>query len=186
MNKKENQTNWNPNNHPFTESDEDTDVDLNRYINGVIRKEANVEESIRYIDKTILREKNKPTRFFVDNEYVDKGFLAAFPHQVTSVYMALLKHCNTKTQTAYPGLKTLQRLTGIKNRNSLITSISMLEEYNILTIVRSKGGTNNPNMYGFVSSHEWSEIDPINKSKKLTIKQYQKMHQWVPTKYLTE
>ena len=156
MNKKETPINWDP----FSDSSNE-----------------NVEERTQYINKTILREKKKPTRFFVDNEYVDNGYLATFPPTVTLVYMALLKHCNTSSQTAYPGLKRLQKLTGIRNRNSIITCIQMLEDFNILTIVRSKGGMNNPNMYGFVSSDEWHQINPDFTSRKLTIKQYQKMYQ---------
>jgi hypothetical protein len=138
------------------------------------RKTSNANKAYKQIDKTILRKKDKATRFFVDNEYVEKGYLAALPHQTTSVYIALIKHCNTKTQSAFPALKTLQKLAGIKNRNSLISSISLLEDLNIIQVVRTKGGVNCPNHYGFVNSNYWVEINPYYRKHKFRIKQYQK------------
>ena len=166
MNKKENQRD----NESYTEKY------LQRFRDILHEEGKNLKKIPRRIDQTILRKKNKPTRFFVDNEYIDNGYLATFPHQVNSVYMAMLKHCNTNSQTAFPGLKRLQRLAGIKNRNSIISSIEMLEDFNIVTVIRTKGGTNNPNTYGFVSSDLWRVIDPTLMSRKLTIKQYQKKH----------
>jgi len=146
----------------------------NTWIDRFERKTFNANESYKRFDKTILRKKDKATRFFIDNEYVEKGYLAALPHQTTSVYVALIKHCNTKTQTAFPSLKTLQRLAGVKNRNSLSASISILQDLHIIEIVRSKGGVNCSNHYGFVNSDYWVEIEPYYRTRKFRIKQYQK------------
>ncbi len=145
----------------------------NTWIDRFERKTFNASESYKRFDKSILRKKDKATRLFIDNEFIEKGYLAALPHQTISVYMALIKHCNTKTQTAFPSHKTLQRLAGIKNKNSLIASISILEDLNIIKVIRSKGGVNCSNHYGFVNSDYWIGINPAYRFKKFRIKQYQ-------------
>ena len=146
----------------------------NTWIDRFERKTYNADQKYKKIDKSILRKKDKETRFFVDNEYIEKGYMATLPHPTTVVYMAIIKHCNTKTQVAFPGLKTLQKLTGIKNKNSLISSISLLEDLNILVVIRTKGGVNNSNTYGFVNCDYWKGINPLYRTQKFRIKQYQK------------
>jgi hypothetical protein len=52
-----------------------------------------------------LRPKDKPTRYFVDNEYVDGWYVAKLPRLCGAVLDVLLRHCNTETQGAFPSIK---------------------------------------------------------------------------------
>ena len=111
------------------------------------------------VNPTLSRPKHKPNRFVVDNEYVDKGYLAYLPHLCTKIYLALLVHCNTKTQTAFPGIERLKEFSGEKNKNSIFKAISILEDYRIIIIFRTVGGSHKSNLYQFVSSKEWLSVD---------------------------
>lgn len=111
------------------------------------------------VNPSLSRPKHKPNRFVVDNEYVDKGYLAYLPHLCTKIYLALLVHCNTKTQTAFPGIERLKDYSGEKNKNSIFKAISILEDYRIIIIFRTVGGSHKSNLYQFVSSKEWLPVD---------------------------
>lgn len=149
------------------------------WVDGFEQKTSNVNKRYQEMDTTDARSKNKPTRFFVDNEYVNKGYLALLPPQATLAYFALLMHCGTKTMISYPGLDRLQKLTGIKNRNYLIDAMRILEELNIIQVDRTSGGKRNPNIYLFIDSDLWLGIDQTDRQGRLTIQQYQKTYKTV-------
>ena len=144
-----------------------------QWIDGFERKTSKASEKYKEVDKSILRKKDKSNRFFVDNEYIEKGFMSTLPLTTSAVFFTILKHSNTKTQCAFPSIKTICRLSGVKNRNYVITSIRILEEFNIMKVIRSKGGINDPNLYAFVDPRLWERINPYWKNKRIQIKQYQ-------------
>lgn len=145
----------------------------NTWIDRFERKTYNANVKYKKVNKENLRIKDKATRFFIDNEYIEKGYMATLPFVTTAVYMTILKYSNTKTQAAFPGITTICRLSGIKNRNYVIASINILTDLNIIQTIRSKGGVNNSNLYAFVNSDFWNGIDSYYKGKRLKIKQYQ-------------
>lgn len=145
-------------------------------------KLLHAERMIEQLNHSISRPKHKPNRFVVDNEYVQNGYLAYLPSICTKLYQALLSHCNTRTQTAFPGMERLQELTGEKNRNSLITATNILEDYRIIVVHRSVGGSHKSNLYQFVSSKEWL---PIEKARgKINIVSYPQRYQKTEENYI--
>lgn len=121
-------------------------------------KSHQLERLHNQIDKSRIRPKRKPSRFFVDNEYVHGGYLATFPDSCNSIFTAILVHCNTETQAAYPSIETIKDLTGCTNRNTLIKGIKLLEEYGIIRVIRSKEVFNMVNLYVFQSVRCWKPI----------------------------
>jgi len=130
------------------------------------------------IDRSKLRKKNKSSRFFVDNEYVQGGYLATLSKLCTSVYMALLVHCNTESQAAFPSITTIQELVGSKNRSSIIKAIRILEGYGIIGVTRADGMFNMVNLYTFHSSELWLPVPNWNRKIKISEAppQLQKQH----------
>jgi hypothetical protein len=63
--------------------------------------------------------------------------------------MALLVHCNTESQAAFPSITTIQELVGSKNRSSIIKAIRILEGYGIIGVARADGMFNMVNLYTF-------------------------------------
>lgn len=123
------------------------------------------------IPREYFRPKDKPTRFFKDNEYVTGGYLAYLPRICTAVYDALLFHCNTETQSAFPGIETLLDLTGEKNPNTVSTAVHILESYGIIGILRQAGRFGRSNLYVFQDVRYWKAVD---KSKgRIKIKDWQ-------------
>lgn len=111
------------------------------------------------IPREYFRSKDKPTRFFKDNEYVTGGYLAYLPRICTAVYDALLFHCNTETQSAFPGIETLLELTGEKNPNTVSTAVHILEHYGIIAVLRQAGRFGRSNLYVFQDVRYWKAVD---------------------------
>lgn len=130
------------------------------------------------IDQSTLRGKRKATRFFVENEFVDEGYMKKLPKLCTLVYCAILKHGNTKTQVAWPSLTTIQDLTGEKNRNYVANAVRLLVECGILGVVQAKSGFKTLNLYYFKSISFWKSIGHVTKRLKLkdSVAQYPDIH----------
>jgi len=106
-----------------------------------------------------IRPKGKVTRLFIDNEYVEQGYLAKFPRYVTPIYLVLARHSNAKTQTCFPSISTIQTESGIKNRNSVVGAIKILEDHNIISVDHSRG--RRPNFYTLLDIVIWKPINGI-------------------------
>lgn len=120
------------------------------------------------VDRSKLRGKRKVTRFFVDNEYVENGYMEKLPKLCTLVYQGLLFHSNTETQTAWPSFKTLTKHTGEKNRNYISNALRLLKECGIIGVVQCKKGFKTLNLYYFQATDYWISLDHITKRLKLT------------------
>jgi hypothetical protein len=142
------------------------------------QKKAYLNKLHAKIDRSKLRKKDKSSRFFVDNEYVQGGYLATLSKLCTSVYMALLVHCNTESQAAFPSITTIQELVGSKNRSSIIKAIRILEGYGIIGVTRADGAFNMVNLYTFQSSELWLPVPNWNRKIKISEAppQLQKQH----------
>jgi len=132
------------------------------------QKKAYLHKLHSKIDPSKLRKKNKPSRFFIDNEYVHGGYLATLSKLCTSVYMALLVHCNTETQAAFPSITTIQELVGSKNRSSIIKAIRILEGCGIIGVTRADGMFNMVNLYTFHASDLWLPVPNWNRKIKIS------------------
>lgn len=128
---------------------------------------AKIEELKNQIDRAVLRGKRKPTRFFMENEFVSEGYMEKLPKLCTLVYCAILKHGNTETQVAWPSLTTIQDLTGEKNRNYVANAVRLLVECSILGMVQAKTGFKTLNLYYFKSVDFWKSIAHVTKRLKL-------------------
>lgn len=128
---------------------------------------AKIEELKKQIDRSVLRGKRKPTRFFIENEFVSEGYMEKLPKLCTLVYCAILKHGNTETCVAWPSLTTIQKLTGEKNRNYVANAVRLLVECGVLGMVQSKNGFKTLNLYYFKSVDHWKSLEHVTKRLKL-------------------
>jgi hypothetical protein len=84
----------------------------------------------------IPRPKIKKTRYWIDNEYIERGYMSAFAGSVTLVYDVLSRHANARTQTCFPSIKTISKEAGLGSRRIVIEAIRTLERYAIIAVVR--------------------------------------------------
>lgn len=115
-----------------------------------------------------LRPKDKPTRYFVDNEYVDGWYVAKLPRLCGAVLNVLLRHCNTETQGAFPSIKRLLKFTGEKNPTSISKAIQILEDHGIIIVQRGQHGFGRSNLYAFQSSIFWKSLGEHSPRIKLS------------------
>jgi len=121
------------------------------------QKNANLQKQISEMDRSKIRTKRKPSRFFMENEYVHGGYAATLPDTCTTIYTVLSVHCNNETQVAFPSITKIQELSGCTNRNTTIKSLSILESYGIIGILKTKG-FNMVNVYAFQATRYWKPI----------------------------
>lgn len=124
----------------------------------------------------LARSKDKKTRFFIDNEFIEFGYMAALG-KYSRVYDVLAKHANYKTQYCWPGYKRIMRESGIKNRNQISKTIKVLEDLHLIIKIKAKG--RKPNSYYLIDPKYWIRLDPgimasIQSVLKSRPKQYQK------------
>lgn len=96
------------------------------------------------------------------------GYLATLSKLCTSVYIALLVHCNTESQAAFPSITTIQELVGSKNRSSIIKAIRILEGCGIIGVTRADGMFNMVNLYTFHASELWLPVPNWNRKIKIS------------------
>lgn len=82
--------------------------------------------------------------------------------------MALLVHCNTESQAAFPSITTIQELVGSKNRSSIIKAIRILEGCGIIGVTRADGMFNMVNLYTFHASELWLPVPNWNRKIKIS------------------
>lgn len=111
-----------------------------------------------YIMYPSTRQKLKKTRLFIDNEYIERGYLAKLPKSASSVYLVLAKYANADTQTCFPGVETIRKEAGI-NKNYTVRAIRILEALNIITAKRIKRKSSH---YTLVDSEFWKPVSSIN------------------------
>jgi len=131
-------------------------------------KSTHLQQARSEVDPDSLRNKKKPNRFVIDNEYVKNHYMAKFPPLCTLVLSGLLVHCNTDRQDAFPSIETIKEHTGCTNLRSLISALRILEAYGIINIRRSKRGIKAVNVYFFQSVRHWRPISKTMKKIKLT------------------
>lgn len=106
-----------------------------------------------------IRPSKAQTRLVIDNEYLERGYMAIFPKTVSLVYSVLAKYANYRTQRCFPAIATIMKDSGIKRRNTVIDAIKILEGHNLIFIQHSKGWT--PNEYALLRASVWKEPNRI-------------------------
>lgn len=115
------------------------------------------------------RRKDKETRFWLDNEYLERGYAAIFPTTVTLVYCALARRANASTQFCFPSAEGITELTGIKNRRTIFDALRILEAFNFIAVIHSKGLR--PNQYQLQDVSVWEppnsdKVEMVRKTRK--------------------
>jgi len=118
----------------------------------------------------LIRPSKAQTRLVIDNEYLEKNYMAIFPKTVSLVYLVLAKYANYKTQRCFPSITTLMKESGIKRRNTAIDALKILEAHNLVFIWRSKGRLSNE--YTLLRTSVWKvpnriTVDTIIKRKNI-------------------
>lgn len=107
-----------------------------------------------------IRPLKKKTRFYIDNEYFAKGYGELFHRsRVFDVYGVLAKYANHRTQVCWPGIKTIMKEAGIRNRNTVVKALNLLESYRIIFISHSRG--KRTNQYTLLDSRLWKPANSI-------------------------
>lgn len=106
-----------------------------------------------------IRRPNKKTRFFIDNEYLEKGYAKKFSTATFAVYAVLARHANARAQTCFPSIPTIMQKGGIGNRNTVVAALKQLEEYNIIAVDHSKGRQSN--FYTLLDVQHWRALNSI-------------------------
>ena len=119
------------------------------------------------------RERRKPTRFYVDNEFFKLGYAKIFRRRrVLDVYCVLAKHANSKTQSCFPSISTIMREAGITNRNTVVDAIRLLEAFGLIYVEHSKGWR--PNEYLLLRTSAWKPTNSISIDTVLQRKRWKK------------
>lgn len=122
------------------------------------QKRAHIQKLIDQIDRSKLRNKRKPSRFFVENEYVHGGYAAVLPNSCTRIFLALSVHYNNEKQVAFPSITTIQIFSGCTNRNTTMKAIATLQEYGIIGVIKTKSVFRMVNIYTFQAVRYWKPI----------------------------
>jgi DNA-binding transcriptional regulator GbsR (MarR family) len=130
----------------------------------------------KYSDGFLVRDKNKKTRFYIDNEFLEKGYANLLGRKCL-VYFALARHANAESQSCFPSYEIIMKETGIHNRNVVAKTINALEYLNMIGIKRMKGRKRN--VYYLIDSSFWKPlnervIENVKMVLRMTTKKYQK------------
>lgn len=139
----------------------------------------------------LQRQKVKKSRFYIDNEFLERGYAAKFRKlHLLDIYCALARRANYKTQRCFPSYEDIMELTGLKNKNAVAVALRKLEELNIIFVYHSKGRRSN--QYILQDVEVWLKPDG---STYETVIQYQtnrkvdriwyrkRLHRWYENSY---
>ncbi len=113
---------------------------------------------LKYGKEIPVRPHDKKNRYFIDNESIERGYMAAFRRRWL-IYDILAKHANAKIQACFPSYDTIMREGGFKNRNMIPGTIAAFVELNIIAI-REVAGINST-VYYLVDSSRWKPVTSI-------------------------
>jgi hypothetical protein len=118
----------------------------------------------------IPRPRNKPTRYWIDNEFIEQAYLAKLHPSVSKVYDVLARHANARTQVCYPSLALISKKSGIVSRSTVIDAVRTLERYALIDVIRSPHKVNH---YLLRDCRTWLPVitDQIDQSNKMTTPQ---------------
>lgn len=98
-------------------------------------------------------------RGYIDNEYVDRGYLNILPKACTVVYVLLVRRANHTSQTCFPSIKGIIKDSAIGNRNTVVKALTILRLHKIIDIEHSRGGKSN--IFLLISHEFWLPPDRI-------------------------
>lgn len=103
-----------------------------------------------------IRDTRKKEMFRMDDEYLN-GYARLCGINATGVYMSLCRHANLDQQS-WPSIELLQVELGLGSNRTVLKAIKKLEEWNIISVVRSKNEATkrqNPNVYILMDKSRW-------------------------------
>jgi len=102
--------------------------------------------------KSPLRSRDKQSKFFIDNEFVEKGYLTLPPSEI-KLYLVIAKYANSQRQDCWPSYGTLMLQSGIKSRATIANGLKALINRNMIRIVRIK--ERRSNTYQLIHCFYW-------------------------------
>lgn len=106
-----------------------------------------------------IRDNRQKEWFWLDNEYLN-GYAKLLGTTCTVVYLSLCRHANNSTQSCFPMIRTIAEENGIGSNNTVIRAVKKLEEWNIISVQRSRNkltNKQNPNIYTLLSKNVWNK-----------------------------
>jgi hypothetical protein len=118
-------------------------------------------------------------RFFIDNEFLEWGYLEIFPNSVFVVYAVLAKYANSETQSCFPSVATIMREGGIKEDKTVYTALRLLEKYHLIATNHSTGRSSND--YLLLDHPVWIKLNPVKNDIVVTlVKNPEKLPEKIP------
>lgn len=111
-----------------------------------------------------VRSKRQEDWFWIDNEFVENGYLA-LNKSVAAVYLCLCKYANNKTQDPHPSLRTMSKVTGL-DRNTIRKNIELLEKYQLVHISTEQGQYGVRYVYNLLDKTEWLSVEDVEAKEK--------------------
>lgn len=105
-----------------------------------------------------IRDNRQKEWFWLDNEYLN-GYAKHLGVMCTSVYIALCRHSDNKTQTCFPSMELIAEEIGA-GRNAVSRAIKTLEEWGIVSVQEqfdAKNKKRKNNIYTLLSKYAWRE-----------------------------
>lgn len=115
-----------------------------------------------------IRDQRQKEWFWIDNEFID-NFAKKVGPVATLVYVALSRHADQGTQTAFPSMQTIGDEVGIKSRNTIAKGIKALEQYGIIATkeaIDPSNGKRLNNTYTLLSRKFWKGAVAFSKKPK--------------------
>lgn len=89
-----------------------------------------------------IRSSKKKTRFYVDNEILEKYGQILKPQGI-AIYCALARHANSKTQACFPSYPRIMKMAGVGKRNTISKYLKILEKEGLVLVDRNKKRVSN-------------------------------------------
>lgn len=115
-----------------------------------------------------IRDQRQKEWFWIDNEFIDT-FAKKVGPVATLVYVALSRHADQGTQTAFPSMQTIGDEVGIKSRNTIAKGIKSLERHGIIATkeaIDPSNGKRLNNTYTLLSRKFWKGASAFSKKPK--------------------
>lgn len=79
-----------------------------------------------------IRTRGKPTRFYIDNELVERASDLGLSQSHIAIYCALARHAHSRDQSGFPSWATIMAESGVGSVNTLRKCLGDLEQKNLI------------------------------------------------------
>jgi hypothetical protein len=92
---------------------------------------------------------------WINNKYVDDGYMALLGGPATLIYITLAKHASEPGQHCFPGQELIMQETGIKDRATITKHLKSLEQHHIIAVIRA---TRQVSQYLLLHPDSWRKV----------------------------